>query len=435
MARMRLWVILVSGTIGAVSTIAALGFVGQRATEVGGVAAQARDSFELPECQKDWEYLPKRLGGSIGPEGFSIVGPITDVPEFHDCQRLLSDGGRRFGPLVAVFAAYDLDSIVKRLDSLNERRSGPADRFALAGGLILNLSKEAYARLDIQPGFSCLYVWRTRTDSVRWNARIRWVRNRHTMCLDPIDPTTLQAGRLDVHRDSAPEFSQPGDYPAVARWEWDAVNGQHYIGIKCGHGWCQVGPPRFRPTLSYAAGPTDGTPRSKVQRIKGWYDEQILADSLNRPSIRGWVFPSPDLHERRLSDFDSPNWVLVAYVALERQSDFYKARFNYDVVPPGAPLERMNKLFFCRGTMQGCGIPTGSPAVTCGSDVWWPNPRMWVRIDAALGGRSMYRCIIRRGHEDLRKDIPSTTRWRWLAHDETSWIECGHGCCEMAAFY
>src|SRR5690349_15709086 len=46
---------------------------------------------ELPECPRDWgDRLPKWLGGRRSEsQGFTVPGPITDVPEFHDCQRLI----------------------------------------------------------------------------------------------------------------------------------------------------------------------------------------------------------------------------------------------------------------------------------------------------------------------------------------------------------
>src|SRR5262249_9541223 len=93
-----------------VGTMSGAGLVGVRssASRPHRASAMALADDTLPECPHDWSQLPKRLGGGRVPaEGFYTVGPITDVPEFHDCQRLVDSTGE-YGPLVAVFAAYDL---------------------------------------------------------------------------------------------------------------------------------------------------------------------------------------------------------------------------------------------------------------------------------------------------------------------------------------
>src|ERR1041384_719046 len=57
------------------------------------------------------------------PSGFSVPRATTNVPEFHDCQRvLLADGS--LGPLMAVFSSYRLDSLT---DSLNYAPKNAAD--------------------------------------------------------------------------------------------------------------------------------------------------------------------------------------------------------------------------------------------------------------------------------------------------------------------
>lgn len=88
---------------------------------------------ERPECRSTWsgsriEVLPgnkarARAGivlstattYTVQPTGFVTPGPITDIPEFHDCQRFIREDRAAYDSLFAVFAAYNLDAIMAGL--------------------------------------------------------------------------------------------------------------------------------------------------------------------------------------------------------------------------------------------------------------------------------------------------------------------------------
>lgn len=99
-----------------------------------------RLSAQRPECPEVWDNIPlfhiassvksgtgdsaavqSEAGGGmalVGMNGFGLTGPNTNIPEFNDCQKFIvpdSLGRPSFGPLVAVFAASSLDTIVKAL--------------------------------------------------------------------------------------------------------------------------------------------------------------------------------------------------------------------------------------------------------------------------------------------------------------------------------
>jgi hypothetical protein len=196
-----------------------------------------------------------------------------------------------------------------------------------------------------------------------------------------------------------------------------------------------------------------------VQRVKAWYDEQLLAvpdeNGVMQPShVRGTVFPAPgsvvwsDLKEKGDTSSTANRWQDVAYIAIEQQLPHYKQMMNLDPVPRGAPLSRMNVMAFCFSTRLRCGVPpsptqeqaeemssTGQPRLApmgnCGEG---DAMVLWVRIRPAhdpSGASDMFRCAIRRAHEMESPIVPATARWRWLVEDETVWRECTQGCCEV----
>src|ERR1044071_4084538 len=78
----------------------------------------------LPECPHDWTTLHVALTDStkdplpVGiastytfATGFVAPGVTTNVPEFHDCQRIILEDGVTYGPLMAVFASRGLGQL------------------------------------------------------------------------------------------------------------------------------------------------------------------------------------------------------------------------------------------------------------------------------------------------------------------------------------
>jgi hypothetical protein len=369
------------------------------------------------------------------------------VPEYHDCQRLITSDSQ-YGPLVAVFAAFNLDTLIARLDSNNAHHlfhPGTTITQAETVGEILNLGPETYAELGIPPGFSCLRLYYK--DSTR-KAKIQPVGNEDSKCLSAFDPVEDGTGlsELDVKPKPTRELSDMTQYPAVARWDWDAAGLQQYIGIKCeARLWCEVGRSGFTQSNADLDPSTSTTPEAKVRRIKGWYDEQQLDIPGTEPgkfvpsTVLATIIPHPDLVTFTKGKYDNETWVLTGYVALDKDNLYYKNKFGFDAVLPGSHLSIMNTIEFCLGTRVRCGIPSQSalPPNTCGMDNWkWSAsyPRWWARIQSAskLGTNEYkYRCVVRRSHPEQGATVPGTARWRWLANDPTVWEECLQGCCEI----
>ena len=408
-------------------------------------------SLTWPECPHDWSVIQfqdreKPQGVAITmtfPSGLSVPGPTTNIPEFHDCQRVIVDD-TTYGPLMAVFAARDL------AERTFSEREVPSLTYA-AAEIVNHSSDFAYAPLGIGPMFNCLYIFRRPGTALR--AKMVHVGSTEKDCAAPVNPDAIPGKELRV-RETLKDKYDSSAIPPVARWDWDDTHKEQYIGLRCGNAWCEVGRPReggkpdfvsSPPDLDPGTGPIDGP--SRVRAIKGWYDEQHLAveNGLTvRPGrVVASVFPDPDLKSRDSADYHH-RWQTVSHVAFKGHSSLYKTKFNFDNVPPAVPLHRMNRISMCFGRAFDCNVPVLSlePGLinSCSKQKLFESlavPRWWARIESMVGApsdRTIYKCVVRRVHKGF--NIPATVRWRWLADDETEWHYCPDGCCEMQAkFY
>lgn len=408
---------------------------------------------ERPECPHSWARLmpPNEKQHAFPvptmsfPNGFSVPRTQTNVPEFNDCQKfIIKDpaGGRlTYGPsLMAVFASDRLDSI----------SFDPPSDSVLAAAEVLNYSTTfVYPALGIKPYFNCLYVYGAHG---QLRAKMFPVGVDEALCQKGYPPTDIPGHELAVREMHIPGFDKPGDYPAVARWDWDARNSVQYIGLRCGNAWCEIGPgtpedastPAFTSSAPYAT-PAFASAENRVRSIKGWYDEQLLAiDSAGESRstlLRGTIFPDTSLGTLTMPDLDG-QWKAVSHIALHRPAPgtllkelaIYKAKFNLDPISPGAALSEMNHVLLCYGTITSCQLPqpaTKSMKTSCGAtalNAALTTKRYWAQITTTLG-TSMYRCMTPHAHAGVM--APGTARWRWLARDETSWRWCPAGCCEV----
>jgi hypothetical protein len=389
---------------------------------------EPEQSAELRECPLVDTIPAARPGQPPTVVQNSVARENTDVPEYHDCQKLLVDGGRSYGPLAAVFASKDLARIRFDVDS---QKPASEQRTDEAAALVRSIDGD-YAPLGISPGYSCLYLWKVGI----WRAKLVHVGAEHGNCLEPINPNDRAGVPLEVKRSTVRGLREDRHYPPVARWDWDPITQQQYIGIKCGAGWCEVGPRGFNPSKAYTE-PTAGIAPTPVLAVKGWYDEQYLAipnarsDRLVPGPVMGTVIPAPNLGSYETVTQFSNTWRPVAFVALSQRSPQYEQKFNFRRTRKGAPLQRLNRIEFCYGTRAlcvgqedplVCNNPSGNLET---GEVWW------ARVVPAGGGNSMSLCVYRVDHTGMR--VPATSRWRWLWTDETVWERCLPGCCEMVS--
>lgn len=380
------------------------------------------DSIQAERQRQEHALVPQTLGPEL-----TVPGVHQNVPEYHDCQRFIVPDARgeglQYDSIFAIFAAFGLDSLGQGA----QEGTGPP---IFAAAQIW--SENTYAPLGIDSaGFSCLYLYRG--DGASWNARMVSYGATEVDCTRVRNASGLPPGtELEVRPYTMTGGSGP-HYPNVARWDWDEEHRQHYIGIKCGMAqWCEVGE---MGNLSVSSPRTDHSNpawspnRRRVFEVKGWYDEQYLAEPSTasptgvRPSaIRGTIFPDTLLGTwDDVSDFAS-RWVPVAKIALAVPDALtvnpYASKLNLGATRPGGPL---NELSLCHGTKSQCsGVPASAP--TCGDGLWW------TRIVNAETGQAKHRCVIRRALPGV--EVVATTRWRWLPDDEGVWERCVEGCCE-----
>jgi hypothetical protein len=361
-----------------------------------------------PECPADVILVPAD-SGLYSTTVIAASGPISLVPEFHDCQRFTDSARTVYGPMVAIFARNALETIPDPVPGAPSTTS----HVLLAGSeqasaTILNYDMP-YQPLRIEKGINCLYLYSL---NAVWQARIVPVKSDQA-CLQPMDPAGAGADlRVDV-MDAPPGV----EVPPVARWDWDVAVGQHYIGIRCGTRWCEVYSPS-QPSLKSSAS-YRGT---RLVSAKGWYDEQYLAvqqgPNLVPGAALGTIFPVGDLAAAVVENFEKV-WVQVALVSLSTASVEYKEKFNFVAGP--APLGQ-SAISLCRGDAQAC-LPAAATVNECNnqSDPWW------ARI--VSGSETRFRCVIRRTHPGV--SIPGAARWRWKVEDEGGWVRCPEGCCEI----
>jgi len=345
-----------------------------------------------------------------------LAGARVDVPEYNDCQKLITDGSR-YGPLGVVFASLHL----------------AGDEPAVAAATILSLGED-YAPLGMtMGGANCLYLWRRQG---KWVGRMvpTPAPDRGEECRKPYDVASNWGTELKVH--VTPKAGI--EVPRVARFERDNARGTQFVSVRCGTEWCAAGPmgsgppptltiadPELDPWLTTLPGlPVTGGQLAELVRSHGWYDDQLLAPPgggpaaselwaalIPHPGLDGWN-KGPHLNRWQVSAFV---WIPTTQsTAAMTTLAAYTAKWNF--------RGGWNAISLCAG--GGCGAAARAICpVPVNDDTWFTE----VRSEA--GGEPAYYCIERQpfafGH------VIGAARWRYVHNDETVWTRCVNGCCEM----
>jgi Big-like domain-containing protein len=337
-----------------------------------------------------------------------ISAALTYVHEFHDCQRLIADNTYR--ALIGIFA----DS------SVNLGETAFADGRLAA--VIVNFRTKGdtipYGDLDLRPGTNCLFL--------NWNGHQLWEAAivHQKLPLSPTSPRyedcprTLKwsdipndrKGILVVQLQTAVSPIGTKDVPPVARWDWDSNRGRNYIGIRCGRVWCEIGRRGFAPSTALKT-------ENGQDIIKGYYDEQYLADARgNLSRVFGTVRPGRDGRVPGRMRRDG-QWYRAAIIqtyirpldySLDRSAfEFYVKEF---LLKPNQPPQHT-----AVGDLQIMGSPESA------SDDY----------ELKINNRSETDWTMKFHPHPGSENRTGTVRWRWREKDESVWSYCEPaGCCE-----
>lgn len=421
-------------------------------------------------------------GADSLPFQLVIPGEITNVPEYHDCQRFVRRHNLQPSSYDSLFAIFASQNAERLMDSLRALECGPQVKLSavdtapvlrtvrgnpsdprltyLGGGRDLpnativtpNFTRPTDcraarnarhnsvgiafaeivswggtdARLGIAPNFNCLYLY----DTAALKAFMRPVGHDEKKCLEPINPEVAVGTKLQVRAIHRAGLRRE-DAPPVARWDTDPQTGALYVGLYCDGKWCEVGRGVLTSSAQYVSESEDRI-RRRVVEVKGWYDEQRLAqkglDGKLVPSlVKGTMFPDPDLDGYTEDSFAPGVWLPAATVVISQAHDKYKSSLNLE--PPGVPLGN-TQIFLCREKTSDSArcLPAGETTPTCKMPDMNPTEKWFSRIVSGSGD-VRYRCVHRYAHPGLHRPIPGTVRWAWFEDDEGGWIRCPAGCC------
>jgi hypothetical protein len=176
---------------------------------------------------------------------------------------------------------------------------------------------------------------------------------------------------------------------------WDRLSQEHYIGVRCGNGWCEMGVD-FEGTKE---------PFLNSDSVPGWYDEQILSYAHSptdlRPSrLLGRIAPVPGLDALKPEHFQGDDGNVVATISLENIGGAtgemvaaYRQKFRMPESGMRSELRLKNQ---------------GSPQFSGGVGRNWKSAVYNKHTVHAPTG---------------------AVRWAWSEQDEDGWTPCEVGCC------
>lgn len=396
----------------------------------GVVACPNHSSFDT------WKGTPDSMTPAGPTTSVALAGETTLIPEFHDCQRLIS-ARNRFVTLAAIWVPGYLAVVG---DSAAHGRAIPA--------AVIHAWDGSYPLLGIRQGWNCLFL--RATEGGRQYSAVMVPVASDSACVGSVAVDSLTAGTpLDVTTSTNPEL-ELDDYPPVGRWDRERDGRSNFIGLSCGAAWCEVhtAGTAHPGSPSYRREPAAPRRAKRVFAMKGWYDEQQLEDRstgiLAPTAGLATLVPDPQIERLSVADYTSGVWQTVSYSSIAKPvtSYFDKLRLGDVPLPSGTPPGALTETALCRegvnpntGRLATCpGIPAALGA-TCD---WQSLPenhpeRGWfARISTPKSNEEpLYKCVTRHDHSEFGRVVPATARWKWLQQDETQWTRCDQGCCTV----
>jgi hypothetical protein len=330
------------------------------------------------------------------------------IPEYQDRQRFEKPGnGSPYDPVTCIVARPRLNAVtdfskgvtVAVIDVDTTDAANPGQRIAPKdlGG--------SYKALNLWSGWNCLVI---RYDGTKWAARMVPTDVNTRACVADF---SKPANDVQITAVSDPNAGT-NDYPPVARFVMD-VNWKAGIGVRCGMAWCTIGIPPGQVKNALQPAPGLGSSGHFHASIPGWYDDQRLAvtDAGNVPPIK------PQMEASII-----PHYNLGAFT-IDKNFDVGRtpvASVYFSSDPTGSKYDTIWS--FKKSTdLASENLIELQHDKTKGRDDGWT-----VYINGVLNTKLH---VVRHGHGGMV--IPGTARWAWSETDETLWVRCDDGCCEV----
>ncbi len=369
----------------------------------------------LPECPHSWSRSQDTVLRAV-------VGPSVSIPELHDCQRLVvaasATARPQFDSIAGVFA-NPLGAHYTN-DSLQIPRPLALVYFPYGG---------SYEPLFLKTSLSCLWIQRNNLVLTAWVTPVTNAKD----CLPRDVASTDRPVALTVRTHVPGPAKRPDAVYNVARWDWDPRTRTHFIGIRCGDEWCEVGVSGFGDSQSHVDASSETDTKYVGLRVKGHYDEQHLAEwvdgSITVGGNLGTIYPT-----QRLASLSSPTppkgqWTQVAEMNMSPTAGPYETMLN--LVGNDQPLTRGQQatLSLCLGDWSTCAPMPRRVVFDKTACKETSEGRWYARVERP-GRDPQYYCVMYRAHP-TGFTIPPVVRWRWRDDDETIWVRCAGGCCEV----
>jgi hypothetical protein len=348
-----------------------------------------------------------------------------------DKQRLyVSDTGSLYGPIVQI-SAFDR---VGDWDEEDFAEAALPVAFIHVYGDANYPLNEGYTNLHLDnPNTKYCLFMSLETSPKRWLADIQPTVDE--LC---VPPEAVAPGRLTVQEAKHSSHTKHTDYPATARFGHDASL-RPIIIVKCGDKMCEIGP-----SAGFTQAPPWHPKNWKQGRIKSWQDEQRLgvkdgSDPIKPSKFKAVILPLENIKAFRTprrfdcryknnnicstEATDDPNdWVAVAVINVDMaQTD--EAAFRLTKYHTKLKLEPGENTIWIRKSGDSDST-IYNPDMTVAKEAEWD-----VRITNSAGVKFPAKKIRRTAHPG--NIVVGTARFGWDDNDETLWISCAMGCCEV----
>lgn len=321
--------------------------------------------------------------------------PTYDVffslPEAGDEQRLDDGSGQQLGPVAFIFPSPFANGFTRRSQIAVHPAPGLLVAVVVVRGNPGDPVPQTYANLQLQTGVNCIWLFAPGPNP----GNTYQVFVTSTPSGSPCNRSNPR-GPLFVDERHIGGFAH-ADYPPSPRFDEIPPN-QPVLGFKCLNAWCEAGPSAF------TQHPPPASVSGKEGKIKGWFDEQYLAERVGgvwTKRMRAAVFPVPNLDRLDRSDFAVYRRVAWLYI--------------FDPIPAGSKY-----------ASWGMGVGANHKnKVELKFDA--ASSKWSVRITPQGGTPITWTEVEEMPHLDV--PIPGTVRFRFTVEDDGIWVPCGQSCC------